>query len=389
MSPFSHSLLLTLAWLVVLAGFVQSESNLLTMLLDGNESAWQRLGEETIPPEQDLATLVDLAGKLARWVPRSFLKEQAADTTALSQGKVVRLEGTVIFATKLERIYRCTMVEGDGSTSEIFLSFVPQAWQLDVPIQERSAAFGVYVKSFQDVPVFAAPSIQWFPDTWLGNLGFDVGSFDQVPVNRVTEVEKNDENTNYRSFKFTELDVEPFYGLLRAVSAAPAGCLEEEAAKLSIPVADLFNRPHETRGKPILLSGTAKRIVPTPVLDSEVHSLFGIDHYYQIYIFTEQSQGNPIVVCVRSLPESMSVGDSADFSEPVTVTAVPYKLWVYDTSAGQHYAPILVGRSLVWHPKPTVQRQNLNPVTSFSFAVFCVLAVVWWACRFWARRSST
>ena len=405
-SPSAPSLLSlwVFIWLAVLIGFVQAETNVVTLLLDGGESAWQRLGDETIPPEEDLATFVDLADKLVRWIPRSFWKEHAIDSISRGgdphMGDVVHLEGIVTFAAKLDGIYRCTMALNNGSTADIFLTHVPQAWQLDVSIQERATAFGVYVKTSplplgeetmkkSGVPVFVAPAIQWFPDTWLGNLGFDVGSFDQVPVSRVTEVEQNDEETNYRAFKFTDSDVEPFYGLLRTVSAASDGLLEEEAKKLPIEVADLFNRPSETWGKPVLLSGTAKRIIPTPVLDSEIPSLFGIDHYYQIYLFTEQSRGNPIVVCVGSLPEGMPVGDSADFFESITVAAVPYKLWIYDTPQGQHYAPILVGRSPTWHPNLVVKHQPPKSVTSLSFAAFCTLVAIWVACRFWARRYTT
>jgi hypothetical protein len=164
--------------------------------------------------------------------------------------------------------------------------------------------------------------------------------------------------------------------------------LEEEAQKQSYNVTDLFNRPHETRGKPVLLRGTAKRIVPTPVSDIEDHSLFGIDQYYQVFLYTEQSRGNPIVVCVRSLPEGMPVGDATDFAEQITVAAVPYKLWIYDTLSGQHYAPVLIGRSLVWHPQPAAKRMPPESVTTFSFAVFCTLTLLWFVCRFWTRRRS-
>ena len=376
-----HALLL-----ILLAGIIPSETPLVPMLLD-DESAWQRLSDETIPPEQDLSTLADLANKLANWVPRSYWKKHATNTTSPQRGEVVCLEGTAIFATKLDSVYRCTMKLSDGSTDEVFLSHVPQAWQLDAPIQERAAAFGVFIKVYKNVPVFAAPAIEWFPNTWLGNLGFDVGSFDQVPVSRVAEAERNDAETNHRTFKFTESDREPFYGLLRVVSATSPGWLEEEAKKQSIGDTDLFNHPQETRGKPVLLSGAAKRIALTLVTDSEVQSLFGIDHYYQIYLFTEQSRGNPIVVCVCELPEGMPIGDSADFAESITVAAVPYKLWIYETPSKPHYAPVLVGRSLTWHPKPMATRQPPEWITSFSFAVFFTLAFIWFACRFLARRS--
>jgi len=368
----------------ILFSFVLPDTEFAQTLLGDDESAWQKLGDATRPPEQDLAVFADLTNKLAQWVPRSFLKDNA-----------VHLEGNVTHVTKYNAhtpLYRCKMMLNNGTIAEVFVPSVPKAWKQDAPMQERAAVFGVCVKSYKDTPIFAAPALQWFPDTWLGNLGFDVASFDQVPVSRVTELEHHDEETNRRMFKFTESDWEPFYGLLRAVSATSPGWLEEEAKKFDaekpVGVADLFNRPSETRGKPVLLRGTAKRVLPTPVTDSEVRSLFGIDHYYQIYLFTEQSQGNPIVVCVGSLPEGMPVGDAADFSEPITVAAVPYKLWIYETLSGQHYAPILVGRSPVWHPKPAVQRPPPEFITAFSYAVFFTLVLIWFACRYWARRSA-
>ena len=230
-------------------------------------------------------------------------------------------------------------------------------------------------------------------DTWLGNLGFDVRLFDQVPAARVTELDQHDEETNRRMFKFTEADYEPFYSLLRIVSETPPGWLEDEASKRQrvegpITVTDLFNRPQETRGKPVLLHGTAKRVLLTPVTDSETQSLFGIDQYYQIYLFTEQSRGNPIVVCVRFLPEGMSVSSANDFSQQITVAAVPYKLWIYETRDGPHYAPVLVGRSPVLHPMPATKRPPPESAITFSYTAFFTLILLWFACRFWARRKN-
>ena len=357
-----------------LFSFILFDAEFVKTLLDGDEAAWQRLGDETIPPENDVKTFAELADKLNRFVPRSLLKENAE-----------YLEGKIVSVEKYDgriSVYRLVM-----ESAIIFSSSVPVAWKQN----DRIAAFGVYIKSYKDTPVFIAPAIEWYPDTWLGNLGFDVGSFDKVPVSRVVDeaVEQNDDEMNLRLFKFTEADNEPFYGLLWAVSATPEGWLEEEAKKLHaempFTVTDLFNRPAETRGKPVLLSGTAKRIVLTPVQDSEVQSLFDIDHYYQIYLFTEQSQGNPIVVCVRSLPEGMPMGDADGFAEQITVAAVPYKLWIYEMQTGQHYAPVLVGRSPVWHPQSAEKRPPSKWVQTTSFTLFFALVLIWFACRFWTR----
>ena len=372
-----------------LISFVLFDSGFVKVLLDGNESAWQRLNDETIPPEQDLETFAELANKLARFVPRRSLKENVSGSLSPQHGEVVRLGGRISSVTKYDAVYRCEMELDSGRAVEVFVPFIPQAWEHHSPQQERAAAFAVYVKSYKNIMVFAAPAIEWYPDTWLGNLGFDVASFDQVPVSRITELEHHDEETNRRMFKFTESDAQPFYGLLRAVSATPEGWLEEEAKKQQaaepISVTDLFNRPNETRGKPVLLRGTVKRIVPTPVTDSEVQSLFGIDHYYQVYLFVNESRGNPIVVCVRSLPAGMPTGDGGDFSEAVTAAAVPYKLWIYETAEEPHYAPLLIGRSLTWHPSPSERQKVPAGFATFSFAVFFTLAILWFACRFWAR----
>ena len=372
--------------ILLLFAFIIFDPEFVKTLLADNESAWQRLGDVTIPPEQNLEILALLTHRLDRWVPRSFLKSKAET-----------LEGNIIFVTKYDEkttLYRCTMVLSNSTTVNVFTPSVPLSWKLDIPMRERAAALSVYVKTHNSMSVFASPAIEWYPDTWLGNLGFDVASFDQVPVSRIIDEElaKHDEETNRLMFKFTEADREPFYGLLRTVSETPPGWLEEEAKQLHAEtpfgVTDLFNRPHETRGKPILLRGTAKRVVPTPVTDSEAKALFGIDHYYQIYLFTEQSQGNPIVVCVRSLPEGMPIGDADDFLEQITVAAVPYKLWIYETPTGPHYAPVLVGSTPVWHPLPQGQRPLPESVKAFSFTVFFILILIWFSCRYWARCSA-
>ncbi|MCL2005667.1 MAG: hypothetical protein FWG73_05825 [Planctomycetaceae bacterium] len=362
--------------LFILLSFALFDAEFVKLLLDSDDAAWQQLADESIPPEQNTEILADLTHKLAHWIPKSILIEHA-----------VRLEGDVVFATKYDNVYHCKMLLHNGQTVDVFVPALPQAWPIALPMQERAAAFGIYIKSHHGNPIFAAPAIEWLPDSWLGNLGFNVALLDHVPVSRVIELEQNDDETNRRMFHFTEADAMPFYALLQAISATPEGWLEEEAkkqqAEMPFGPVDLFNRPNETRGKPILLHGTAKRIIPTPVLDREVQALFGIEHYYQIYLFTDGSRGNPIVVCVRSLPDGMPTGDSNHFAETITVAAVPYKLWIYEAQGESHYAPVLIGREPIWHPK--AGRSFSESMAGFSFSAFLVLACIWFACRLWAR----
>ena len=367
---------LAMSLLFVLFSFTLFDAGFVQMLLNNDTTAWEQLCDETRPPEQDLDTLSDLAHKLAHWVPKSIIAEQA-----------VRLEGHVTSFVVYGNVSHCTMLFADGQTAGIFVPAVPSAWNTGPPVQKRAAAFGMYIKTHNGIPVFVAPNIEWFPDTWLGNLGFDVALLDHVPVSRVIHLEHHDEETNRRAFKFTEADAMPFYALLRTISATSAGWLEDEAKKqdagMPFGVIDLFNRPGETRGKPMLLHGTAKRIIPTPVLDREVQALFGIEHYYQIYLFTDESRGNPIVVCVGSLPEGMPTGDADNFAERITIAAVPYKLWIYETPGEPHYAPVLIGREPIWHPKPSPP--SSGTLAGFSFTAFLVLVCLWFAVRLWAQ----
>jgi hypothetical protein len=84
----------------------------------------------------------------------------------------------------------------------------------------------------------------------------------------------------------------------------------------------------------------------------------------------------------------MPVGDAADFSEAVTVAAVPYKLWIYETQDEKHYAPVLIGRTVTWHPKSAALRRVPESVATFSFALFFILIVCWFACRYWSKTQS-
>jgi hypothetical protein len=361
-------------------------------LIQITDTAWETLGNETVPPEQQQKMLLSLMNRLAHTVPRSFLKENVVPENAAEvppeRGQAAALKGTVLLVTKFSEepiSYRCRMNIGNNLEVDVLTPAIPAAWKLNEPIRERAAAWGICVQP----ALFVVPTIQWFPNTLLGNLGFDVASLDNVPILRVSELEKNDPETIRRAFKFTELDREPFYGLLKATSATPAGWLEQEARKLGkMPTTELFNNPQGMQGKPVLLHGTAKRIIPTPVEDAEIKSLFGIKQYYQIYLFTDDSQGNPLVVCVSSLPEGMPTGDAADFAEEMTVAAIPYKLWIYETASKPHYAPLLVGRRPIWHPKPIPQQEKPpETVTTFSMILFFVLMCAWFFARHYFRRK--
>jgi len=106
-------------------------------------------------------------------------------------------------------------------------------------------------------------------------------------------------------------------------------------------------------------------VLRIPVTDPDIRQRFGIDHYYNIYLFTEDSQSNPVVFCVRELPPGMPTGDAPQYAEYVEVAGFFFKTWAYrvpsialgpDSPEGgrrMQLAPLLIGARPVWFPRET------------------------------------
>lgn len=439
------------------------------MLLRMDDLDWGTLGDENIPLEQQRDSVVEMMNQLRRFVPASFLRNgisgtfgwmnaqsdfaerglSLVDDPVQFRGKAFRLKGYVrrvedvpLNPTEqkshgIPSVCRCRFVVPGQGCADVLASFVPSEWKRNEPIREPAALTGIFIKrlrfektaseseavrsddlSFpiraEMFPLLVTTRIEWFPCTFLGDLGFDVGSFEQVPPLRIADLKKRKIDVApslsllsrneivRRAFKFTEADRDPFYGLLKATAATPPGRIEQEARKIlkqenrkETSAVSLFNDPAGTRGKPVLLHGVAKRVQTVLVDDPEVQKLYGIKRYYELYLYTEDSRGLPMVVCVSSLPEGMPVGAASDYNEPVSVGAIPYKLWVYESSAELEggdgykpsYAPLLVGRAPTWHPReksvgpPPGGKDSVDMRTTISFSLFFFLLIVWFVFR--------
>jgi hypothetical protein len=127
-------------------------------------------------------------------------------------------------------------------------------------------------------------------------------------------------------------------------------------------VAPLFNEPERNIGQLFTFDGVARRVVQVEVgtrkdgTPSDVARRFGIDHYYEIEVFTDDSQNYPLVFCVRELPAGLEPG--GNLHVPVRAAGFFFKDWLYTargTMSGSNgdaaaagprsqYAPLLVGR---------------------------------------------
>ncbi len=355
-----------------------------------------------------------------RWAKRDWHLEDLTAEAASQRGEMFLLQGRAEKVTRvvpspedaerleLEQYYRVEMTLGpQRQPAIIVVERVPLAWLKAETLDEPASAEGVFMKLAGEppdrpLPVFVAARVAWHPDTPLGNLGVDVGLLDEVAEKR----------------PFQASDREPFYQVLAAVGrTAPGQLLREAEALLArtnppeartdrrgnkyFAVAPLFNEGHKHRGKLYVLEGIARRVQRIVVTDADIRQRYQIDHYYQIEVYTDDSQGYPVTFVVRELPEAMPTSDGARYGELVRIAGFFLKNWAFQVPAlddrGQlradnptqtQIAPLLIAREVVWLPAQRPQRAVWLEVTLgtvFFVVVLGLLVAMWWS----SRRSPT
>lgn len=337
-----------------------------------------------------------------------------------ARGEFFRLEGRVTRVTlcqplaevverfELKPYYRCEFLLGEKrQPAVVFAQTIPQAWKLDQPIDERAGALGMFLKlasanAQQRTPVFVAPRAAWYPNTVLGDLGMDYGLFDDLKPEETkgqqghAVASKVHSQRDLDALRLTSRTRECFYQMLAAVKRARPGELIKKAnetlkktGQTSCSVVPLFNQPDKQHGQLVVLSGTARLAIPVRVNEDDLQARFGIQEYYQLFLFTDDSQGNPLAVCVPRLPKGMPRGEDRSYAEQVTVAGFFFNTWAYrnrDSGQGQtqwQLAPLLIGQEPIWHPRPV---RSTNFVASVIFAGLFVLAVGGVSVALWISR---
>ena len=349
------------------------------------------------------ADIADWAETPPAW--RSYWEQPAA-----LRGRLFAIEGRLRDAqaadvtpelaarSGISRYYICTVADELGLTYSVYARRIPAAWSPRIPEGDRVRVSGIFMKWSGGSPDSPQPLLvtdrpAWFPDNLLGRLGMDCALLDDVPVGGKSQTGAGgDEPTGLERFFLTGRDREAFYQMLAAAGRARPGELYEQARRELeksgtpvFPVVKLFNEPASQLGRLVLLYGTARRIEKIEVQDADIRRRFGITHYYSIYLFTQDSQNNPLVCCVRELPPGIPLGEGPRYATDLAVAAFFYKTWGYrperassDTGSPTPWqlAPLLIGREAL--PLAKADSRNTAALTGiFITGLLLVVLLVW------------
>ncbi|MBR5710140.1 MAG: hypothetical protein IKX40_05235 [Thermoguttaceae bacterium] len=311
---------------------------------------------------------------------------------------------------EMDSLYFVAVKLNSGHRVLIITSVIPKKWKTGASVSYPVSADAYFLKygpldKQTDKPrhsYFIATRIAWHPDTPLGNLGMDYGLFDELDT-KPLQGRKIPYPTDCT---LNERNRECFYQELAAVKRALDPKTFAEIKKLALtqrdevwnmrdprntmtverqsyPVEALFNDPIAQRGNLFWLTGRARRIVAIPVDAPDVRARFGIEQYYNIYLFTSDSDDNPLVINVLELPEGVQTGDGAGFGVDLSVPCFMFNTWMYrraDEAKGHAYqlAPLLFAPKALKYETQQSERSN---VISNGILLLMALIIVYFFVR--------
>lgn len=143
---------------------------------------------------------------------------------------------------------------------------------------------------------------------------------------------------------------------------------------------DMFRHPAEYAGRPVHLKGHLRKLMTYPAGENDA----GIETLYEGWLFTESSQGHPVVVVCTSLPQEMRPLIGESLINHVEVAGYYFKLYGYDAQDAARLAPLILAQRMEWHPQPEAGLSAPVRVLFVAILVVAVAAMIWTVLR-WAR----
>lgn len=358
-----------------------------------------------------------------------------------------------------QAVYRCQLQFSDdegvsGASVNVLTTSVPRRWLSRNTFEEPVLVCGVLAQFATEnrLPLILTDHIAWYPNEGgptgqllLARLGMDVTLLDEVrhrqpfvkpevsregeafysalkALRRVDQQELvslaaenvanvaatwrdrqpklRREHQQLLSKLANEADVDQRDRLQREVKAArdrrgiAAAVIEASQSKRS-SVAPFFLQPEKEVGELVSFEGIARRAVEIAVEDQPE-----IKSYYEIEIFTADSQNLPIVCCVNQLPPGFPVGD--EIREPVRIAGVFFKNWRYRSRklrkpaglTGQQrrpYTPVVLGKLPTWLENSSTKESGWalwGGVAFLGFLVALWIVMTWLGKRDRSARAS-
>lgn len=306
-------------------------------------------------------------------------------------------------------------IQQSGLSAQVFVRDLPDAWK-NVSAQQSIREFvrvqGLLLKKHnvadQEQLVLVAPKIQWYPQETSSRLG--VGE-DELLLSSMGVDIATLARVQQRS-KMVGQDRESFYQILDAVHHAEITQFEK-LGRRRFDIGRIIRKPQDVVSELYCIEGTARRAIRVEVDDQDIQSRFGIDHYFEIEVFTPLPQAvrfvddrgqervfrdYPFVFCVTELPDGFPLGD--DIRMEVRAAGFFLKLWAYrtefmaqvrtkDNRPADQLSPLLIGPTVVPKlPPPTDDSQlSLFIANLFVAGLAITWILLWRAGRHDRRRA--
>lgn len=377
----------------------------------------------TLTADSAKGTLVAVAGSASKFKPVAELRSAATDSG-------------------LETLYRVHFELPDGTEGSVLSPRVPSHWQLNESNDEPIRFIGILLRPGDESfagPVLLTSHLSWYPTKnvssgmlLLAQQGMDVALFDDVKhrqtwvkpgINReadafydclvaMAQVDQNElASTTLKSIEEMaddwETEIPALEARVKALSKnssvdsktarqqlksarqrlAMAAAVVEKGEQRLTSVAPLFLQPEQETGHLVRIVGHARRALRI-VGDGQA-----VNEYFEVDVFTSDSQHIPITCCVSQLPDGFPQGDA--IYEKVSVDGIFFKLLRYRTRENivdggktvgprQGYTPVIVGKKPIWL-KDLEQSYNRWSIA----AGICFIAVLFFACiwQVWSARQ--
>ena len=275
-------------------------------------------------------------------------------------------------------LYRCTALATDSTGSSIpctiltrsVPSQLPLETEIDTPIQVTGLLYcralvcnpvevgptAQPTNANQPTLVFIADRLAWFPQIEsiadkqmiaLASAGFDVAQLDRV------------KSCNGKALGTKDADA--FYQMLTTVGAA-------DDLPPAVPIKSVIAKSVENIGARVELTARCRACTRVEVSDPDKRERYGIDHFYQMFVFPDLDQAIvltentpdgpakavykrfPVTICAAQLPAGLSPDDVT--GSALAIDGTFFRIWKYDAEINQQantsatISPLIITRDI-------------------------------------------